>query len=250
MTDIASIGEKLRSARHVVFLTGAGVSAESGVPTFRDRQTGLWAHFEAMDLATPEAYERDPALVWGWYQWRRSQVNQAQPNAAHRAIAAIEAKVARFTLITQNVDDLHERGGSQAVLHLHGRLAISYCERCRNELTGACVGKIRQGGAAVDPPRCACGGRYRPGVVWFGESLPQTAWRAAAAAAGECDLFFCVGTSSLVQPAASLTDLALEAGATTVQINPASTDYDQRVDVALRGPAGEVLPRLLAAAWP
>ena len=246
-----SLIESLRGARDVVVLTGAGVSAESGLPTFRDRQTGLWKRFEPTQLATPDAYRRDPSLVWGWYEWRRAGVLRAQPNAAHCAIAAMATAVPRLTLITQNVDDLHERAGSPRVLHLHGELARPYCASCRRPYalpTG--VPAVAPDGERIEPPRCdSCGGRIRPGVVWFGEELPRSEWRAAVDAASGCDAFFCVGTSSLVQPAASLTDLAIGAGATTVQVNVGRTEIDARVGHVLRGAAGSILPGLVAEVW-
>jgi NAD-dependent deacetylase len=241
----------LRAAGHVVVFTGAGVSAESGVPTFRDKQTGIWERFDPMQLATPSAYERDPSLVWGWYEWRRAAVSRAQPNATHRAITAIATAVPRFTLITQNVDDLHERAGSAPVLHLHGRLARPYCASCRRpHAFSDGPPAMAPEGQRIDPPRCgACGGRVRPGVVWFGEELPVPEWSAAVDAAGECDAFLCVGTSSLVQPAASLTDVASRAGAKTIQVNLGPTKIDGQVTHALYGPAGSVLPRLVADVW-
>jgi NAD-dependent deacetylase len=243
----AGLGEALRDARHVVVFTGAGVSAESGIPTFRDAQTGLWARFDPTELATPEAFERDPALVWGWYEWRRNRVLRAQPNPAHRAIAALGAKVPKLTLVTQNVDDLHERGGSRDVVHLHGRIQAPRCEACSAPFTlpgGA--PDVPDDGARIEPPRCAhCDGRIRPGVVWFGEALPEDAWDLATRAVRDCDLFFCVGTSALVYPAASLVHLATAAGAVTVQVNPNQTEMDRRVTHTLRGPAGVILPELV-----
>jgi hypothetical protein len=169
------IVEALRVAQRIAVLTGAGISAESGIPTFRDKQTGLWENFDAADLATPSAFQRDPALVWGWYEWRRIRVLRAQPNPAHEAIATMAERVPRFTLITQNVDDLHERAGSRQVLHLHGELARPYCESCRHPYAHPPgVPQLPEGGSKLEPPRCqACGARVRPGVVWFGESLPE-----------------------------------------------------------------------------
>lgn len=239
----------LRAAGRVVVFTGAGVSAESGIPTFRDKQAGLWERFDAAQLATPDAFERDPALVWGWYEWRRTTVLNAHPNPAHLAIAAMADLVPELTLITQNVDNLHERAGSRDVLHLHGELGRPYCETCHEFFTFPnSAPQPRSGGACIDPPRCkSCGGRVRPGVVWFGESLPQRQWLSACDAARRCDVFFCVGTSSLVQPAASLTRLGIAAGAKTVQVNPNSTEIDDAVTFTLRAPAGVVLPQLLSA---
>jgi NAD-dependent deacetylase len=243
--------EALRRAQHVMVLTGAGVSAESGVPTFRDRLTGLWEQYDAAELATPDAFRRDPSLVWGWYEWRRALVQRAQPNAAHRAIARMAAQVPRLTLVTQNVDDLHERAGSSGVVHLHGQLARPHCERCQEPF--ACPEpdpRLPEGGRRIEPPRCAaCGGRVRPGVVWFGEPLPQGPWQAAVEAAKQCELFFCIGTSAVVQPAASLIDLARRSGATTVQVNPNPTDADRTVTFALRGKAGEIMPELVERAF-
>jgi NAD-dependent deacetylase len=240
----------LQAARHVVVLTGAGVSAESGIPTFRDKLTGLWERFDALELATPQAFQRDPALVWGWYQWRRRLVERAQPNAAHRALAQWPQHVPRFTLITQNVDDLHERAGSRDVQHLHGRLAISVCEDCRHEAAAATPKDLPENGSRIEPPRCAhCGARIRPGVVWFGEGLPRAEWHAALEAAAHCDLFLCVGTSALVQPAASLVEHAAIAGAVTVQVNPNPTPLDDAVEFLLCGTAGDVLPELLQRAY-
>jgi NAD-dependent deacetylase len=236
----------LQDARHVVVLTGAGVSSESGVPTFRDKQTGLWENFDAADLSTPWAFRRDPALVWGWYEWLRGTVLRAQPNAAHRAIAAMAELVPTFTLVTQNIDDLHERGGSRQVLHLHGELARPYWDGCNKPYAfRAEVPEVTFGGSRIEPPHCtACGARIRPGIVWFGESLPELEWLAAREAARECDVFLCVGTSSQVQPAASLTDIAIRAGAVTVQVNPNPTDLDPAVTCAIRGLAGEVMPQI------
>jgi len=241
----------LRAAGRVVVFTGAGVSAESGIPTFRDKQSGLWERFDAAELATPHAFERDPALVWGWYESRRATVINARPNRAHAAIASMATLVPELTLITQNVDDLHERAGSREVLHLHGELLRPYCETCRRPYTFPnSVPRLPPGVARLEPPRCeSCNGRVRPGVVWFGESLPEQQWLRACEAARRCDVFFCIGTSSRVQPAASLTDLAIVAGGTTVQVNPNPTDIEDAVTFALREPAAAILPQLVADAW-
>jgi NAD-dependent deacetylase len=252
----ADLVSRLNGARHVVVFTGAGVSAESGIPTFRDRQTGLWRNFDAQALATPEAFERDPALVWGWYEWRRSMVRASEPNAAHRAIAALQGRVAQLTLITQNVDDLHERAGSAPVLHLHGRLGSPYCSVCGCEYApaladaAAAEAAMPADGGRLQPPRCGrCGGRVRPGVVWFGETLPILAWQQALDASRACDAFLCVGTSSIVEPAAGLTRVAIAAGSITVQVNTDQTVLDDWVTLNLRGPAALVLPELVARVW-
>ena len=249
--DVERLLDALRSARHVVILTGAGVSAESGIATFRDRLSGLWAKFDPADLATPEAFRRDPALVWGWYEWRRMQILKAQPNSAHRAIAEMARRVPAMTLVTQNVDDLHQRAGSENVIHLHGQIAAPYCERCRRPHAVAnTVADLPEGGTPIEPPRCVpCGGRIRPGVVWFGEDLPREAWHSARDAAAGADVMFSVGTSSVVQPAASLLGIAARAGAVTVQVNPNPTALETLVNCSLQGPAGTVLPELLYHAW-
>jgi NAD-dependent protein deacetylase/lipoamidase len=251
--DIAAdLVGRLRHARHLVVFTGAGVSAESGIPTFRDQQTGLWEKFDAEQLATGRAFEQDPALVWGWYEWRRRLVELAEPNPAHRAIATMAGRVARLTLVTQNVDDLHERAGSPRVLHLHGRIGHPYCAACGREhpMPHAAPG-ASEGGKKLQPPRCRhCGGCIRPGVVWFGESLPRRPWEEAVEAARDCDAFFCVGTSSMVEPAAGLTRAAIAAGSFTIQINIDHTHLDDWVTLNLRGPAAVMLPQLLAQVWP
>ena len=247
----ADLIDALRKAQRLTVLTGAGVSAESGVPTFRDKLHGLWEKFDAASLATPAAFERDPALVWGWYEWRRMTVLRAVPNAAHRAIAALRTAVPQVTIITQNVDDLHERAGCKSVLHLHGELARPYCTKCRRVyLLPDAIPELPPGGSRIVPPRCgACGAMIRPGVVWFGESLPAATWTQAANASRYCDAFLCVGTSSIVQPAASLTMMAVRASATTVVINPNPTEIDEHVGFALKGPAGSILPKLLREVW-
>jgi NAD-dependent deacetylase len=239
----------LRNARHVVVFTGAGVSAESGIPTFRDALTGLWTQYDAAELASPDGFSKDPALVWGWYEWRRMQVLHAAPNPAHRAIAALAGSVERLTLITQNVDDLHERAGSDAVIHLHGSLHHPRCFACnRPHPYPAGIPEEPEGGRRLEPPRCGhCGGRIRPGVVWFGEALPEAAWTAACEAADACDVLLSVGTSSLVWPAAALPGVSAKRGATVVQINPDQTGLDDVAHYNLRGKAGEVLPSLLNA---
>lgn len=233
--------EALRRARRTVVLTGSGVSAESGVPTFRDPQSGLWSRYSPEDLATAEAFERDPELVWGWYQWRREQIAAARPNAAHLAIAALERLCPGFLLITQNVDGLHQRSGSRNVVEFHGNILRNRCSVDRELVDMDVSGSTR-------PPRCPrCGGRLRPDVVWFGESIPQAALSLSNAAAAGCDVFLAVGTSALVQPAAGLAALAQQAGALVAEVNTQETPLSGAVDVRLRGPAGELLPALVAA---
>ncbi len=238
----------LRQACHVTVLTGAGVSAESGVPTFRDVLTGLWARYEAEDLATAAAFERDPALVWGWYEWRRSLVLRVQPNPAHRAIAAMAARV-KLSVVTQNVDDLHERAGSTGVIHVHGSLHTPRCFACATPWHyPAGIPDEPEGGRRLAPPPCPrCGEPIRPGVVWFGESLPTAAWQAAQQAVRDCDVLLSVGTSSLVYPAAQLPFDAAREGKTVIQINPSATHVDAVAQLSIAGKAGEVLPHLLGA---
>lgn len=236
----------LRRATHVVALTGAGISAESGVPTFRDAQSGLWAQYDPQELATAAAFRRNPALVWDWYEWRRSLVAQAAPNPGHRALAEMEQKVPHFTLVTQNVDGLHRQAGSRNLLELHGNIMRN---KCFSEETVIAAGDEEPGDGA-GPPRCPhCGDYLRPDVVWFGEALPEGELSAAMRAVEECQMLLCIGTSGLVHPAASLPLLAAERGALTVEINPQVTALSQWMDYVLRGPAGEVLPALLKATW-
>lgn len=245
------IRNRLLGARHIVVFTGAGVSAESGLRTFRDPQQGLWSTFNPQELATPQAFARDPALVWGWYEWRRAAVAAARPNPGHHAIATMARHVPKLTVVTQNVDNLHERAGSAPVLHLHGQISRPYCEICHKPHEVAEPDKdMPADGARLEPPSCAgCGARVRPGVVWFGEALPQGPWQAALAATADCDALLCCGTSSLVYPAAALPEVAIRRGVVTVQINPNPTPLDGHVSLVLRASAGVALPQLLREIW-
>lgn len=234
---------RLRTARRVAVLTGAGISAESGVPTFREAQTGLWARYNPEELATPEAFRRNPRLVWEWYAWRQKRVRQAEPNPGHHALVEMERHLVEFTLITQNVDGLHRRAGSHQVLELHGNL---FRAKCFDE------DRLVEGWpeSSDSPPRCPhCGGLLRPDVVWFGEMLPAGALRSAEQAAACAEVFFSIGTSSLVYPAADLPLIALRAGATVVEINPQPTPLSPHVTFSLNGAAGVVLPALVAQIW-
>jgi len=227
----------LRDAQYVCVLTGAGVSAESGVPTFRDAQSGLWEKYDPLDLATPEAFIRDPDLIWRWYRWRRKLVAEAEPNPGHIALATLAALVPHLTLVTQNVDGLHQRAGSRGVIEFHGNLFENRCfvENC-----------VVASGDGVGVPTCPdCGGQLRPGVVWFGETIPENALNESFDATGACDVFLSVGTSSMVYPAAGLTDIARNAGATVVEINPNPTPLADRFDFVLQGNAGAILPKLV-----
>ncbi len=234
----------LRAARAVGVLTGAGISAESGIPTFRDAQTGLWARFRPEELATAEAFRRDPALVWDWYAWRRGLVAGAAPNAGHRALARLERLVPALVLVTQNVDGLHQRAGSANVVELHGNLHRSRCFAEGVVIAG-------DPGAGERPPRCPrCGAHLRPDVVWFGEALPAQALERAETAARACDVFFSIGTSGAVFPAAQLPLTARAAGATVVEINRDPTPLTGAASFSLLGPSGTILPALVDAAWP
>lgn len=240
----------LRQARHIAVMTGAGVSAESGIATFRDALTGLWKNFKAEDLATPDAFQRDPSLVWGWYEARRAQVLQTQPNAAHYALAQMAKQVPMFTLITQNVDNLHERAGSENALHLHGSLFQARCFDCGLECAPLPVPIIAKDEKQA-PPHCVqCNGLVRPGVVWFGESLPYDIWQQSEKAVRDCNVFIIIGTSGVVYPAAGLAQLAQRKRKTVIQINPNLTEQNQFVSFAMQGPAGTCLPQLLEAVWP
>ena len=227
----------------VVALTGAGVSAESGVPTFRG-PGGLWRSHRPQDLATPQAFRRDPILVWEWYDWRRQRIAACVPSLAHRVLAEIEKALPRFTLVTQNVDGLHQAAGSRPVVELHGNIWRVRCTEC------GWVGEDRRVPLADMPPVCACGGLLRPDVVWFGEPLPVTALEAALAAASSCSLMLVVGTSALVHPAAALPVLAKQAGAWLLEVNVVDTAITPIADQVLRGPAGEVLPSWWAQQCP
>ena len=235
----------LRAAKNVVVLTGAGVSAESGVPKFRDAMSGLWAQFKPEELATPEAFMRNPKLVWEWYAWRRKLVSDVQPNPGHYALVELERRVPRFTLITQNVDSLHQRAGSKTVIELHGNISRVKC---------SAENKVVENWQETDevPPRCPrCkDGLLRPDVVWFGEILPRRELEEAYDCCKEAQLIFSIGTSALVHPAASLPTYGKNYGAQIVEINPTETPLSRDADFLIQGPSGKILPELLKAVWP
>jgi NAD-dependent deacetylase len=241
------LAESLRHARHVAVLTGAGVSAESGLPTFRDALTGLWARHRPEDLATPQAFERDPRTVWAWYRMRREAALAAEPNPAHLALAKLETLVPRVTLITQNVDGLHHRAGSRNVVELHGDIT-----RARCSLEGTTIQRWEEPADGGEPPRCeGCGAYLRPDVVWFGEQLPEQALSRACAAVYDSDVFLAVGTSNRVEPAASLPWLAAAQGAAVGVINTSMEGQRSGAGIHhLIGQAGAVLPELVREAWP
>jgi len=228
----------VESATSIAVLTGAGISAESGIPTFRGNG-GLWRNFRSEDLATPQAFARDPNLVWEWYDWRRGLIAQASPNAGHCALAQMERGARKFTLVTQNVDGLHDRAGSRRVLKLHGDIWTLRCTGCARSW------KDERGSLPELPPRCECGALARPGVVWFGESLPDEVWGDALEAARAADLFMVIGTAAVVYPAAGLVHVAKSVGARVVEINVAETPMSELVDFSWRAPAAEALPQLI-----
>ena len=234
----------LAKADHVAVLTGAGISAESGIPTFRDPD-GLWEEFDPQELANVEAFLDNPELVQGWYRHRRQVVEDAEPNAGHRALADLEAHVSIVSVVTQNVDDLHNRAGSSTVIELHGNITHSYCMDCERDAAPETVDAAIQDG---EPARCpACDGLIRPDVVWFGERLPPDAVEQADAATEQADVFLSVGTSAVVYPAARYPVVARQQGAYVAEINPDTTGVTNDVDESIRGPAGEVLPALVDA---
>ena len=237
---IDALANAMRAARTVTVLTGSGLSADSGVPTFRDAQEGLWARYRAEDLASPEAFERDPDTVWQWYRARRQQIAAVEPNAGHRALAELQDQLPDLRLVTQNVDGLHQRAGHRDVIEFHGNLLSNRCHRER---------RIVQVDDATDsPPPCPhCGGLVRPNVVWFGEAIPEEAIAAATTAARQSDLFVAVGTSAVVQPAAGLADLARGHGARIGEINPEETTLSASVDFRIRARAADALPALVQA---
>jgi NAD-dependent deacetylase len=234
----------LRAATRVAVLTGAGVSAESGLRTFRDAQEGLWAQYRPEDLATPEAFERDPQLVWEFYAMRRLKAGGVEPNPGHYALAEMGRRIPQLTLITQNIDGLHQRAGSTDVIELHGNITRVRCTR-------GCGTFTDWDDQSDNVPRCPnCGSNLRPDVVWFGEMLPADSLDAAVEAARHCHIFFSVGTSGFVQPAASLALLARSQGAVVVEVNLEPTPLTDSSDYFFQGRSGEILPELLKVLWP
>ena len=241
--------DAVRGARRVLVLTGAGMSAESGVPTFRDAQTGLWEEFDPAQLATEEAWRADPPFVWAWYAWRMQLVRDVDPNPGHVALAEL-AGAREVMIVTQNVDDLHERAGSVVTAHVHGSLYELRCADCDTPYTGdvplPAVPEER-----IQPPTCpVCEGEVRPGVVWFGEMLPEAAVEATDAAIDTLepgDVALVVGTSGIVYPAAGYPAMARAEGATVIEVNPTETEISDMCHHHVRGPAAEVLPALVTA---
>ena len=236
----SSLIEQLRRAQKLVALTGAGISAESGLSTFRDAQTGLWSKFRPEELATAETFERDSKFVQDWYAWRRENALKAQPNAGHLALAEMEKRAPELLLVTQNVDGLHVRAGSKRMVELHGNIHRFRCfeSDCPSDNFDIENGRCR-----------SCGGHLRPDVVWFGEMLPTDALETAITAAENCDVFFSIGTSSVVYPAADLWRRAKDNGATVIEINKDPTPLTPLADYSFLGKAGEILPALVDQIW-
>lgn len=232
----------LQVASRIAVLTGAGISAESGIPTFREAQTGLWARYDAKALASPDAFERDPGMVWDWYQWRRELIARARPNAGHEALASMQRRVDAMVLITQNVDGFHARAGSSSVLELHGNIQRNICSRTKRLIDRCWI----ESHANERPPRSPHhpDGLARPDVVWFGESLDSDILEQAFAAADTCELMIVAGTSGAVQPAASIPVTAARAGACLIDVNPAESQLSALADWHLAGPSADWLPAL------
>ncbi len=233
---------KLKAAHSVVFFTGAGISAESGVPTFRGND-GLWKKFRPEELANFEAFVKNPALVWEWYKYRKRLISNIKPNAGHYAIAEMEKHFKSFAVVTQNIDNLHRRAGSKNVFELHGNIERNYCIDCRKWYSDEEIMSCK------DVPKCSCGGLIRPDVVWFGEFLPEDQWNNSVKFAEKADVFFAVGTSAVVYPAASLPLIAKKAGAYVVEINIERTELSNNGDQLLIGKSGEILPKIVDACF-
>lgn len=239
MADATEAVRKSLQKGRIVAFTGAGISAESQVPTFRGAG-GLWRNYQPERLATAEAFEEDPQMVWEWYDWLRGLIHKAEPNPGHLALTELQRRAGdRFTLVTQNMDGLHERAGSHDVVKLHGDIWLLRCVECGHE------GRNEQVPIRPLPPVCECGGLLRPAIVWFGEMLPMDQWERAMGAAQTADVFLSIGTSASVYPAAGLVQVARQSGAKVVIVNPDPTPADALAEWVLRGPAGEMLPRLL-----
>lgn len=233
MSLATQVTSHIAHARRICALTGAGMSHDSGIPTFRGAQNGLWARFDPASLATAQAWQSDKELVWGWYLWRMAMVRAAQPNAGHMALARLQTLIA-LDVVTQNVDDLHERAGNTETIHLHGELFKCRCFDCSRphgevDLTDI---SAENPDLHASPPRCVhCGGDVRPGVVWFGESMPEQPWEKSVAAVEACDLLLVIGTSGLVYPAAGLPGLAQKRGTPIIEINPETTPLSSVADI-------------------
>jgi NAD-dependent deacetylase len=238
----------LLNAKRIVCFSGAGISVESGIPTYREKLTGFWARHNPQHLETAKAFRENPSLVWGWYLWRRQQVSLAQPNAAHLALHEMAGSIRSVSIITQNVDDLHERAGSVDVLHLHGSLSTPKCFAChRPELMMQNQSAIVEEGVLIAPPRCIrCNGKLRPGLVWYGEDLLPGVWKSAVSLVKSCDVLISVGTSGIVTPAADLPDIALASGAIVIHVNTVDVGMGAFNEIMLIGRATHILTQLSA----
>ena len=235
----SGLAEKICESKRLMFFTGAGVSAESGIETFRGKG-GMWHKYSASDLATPEAFERNPNLVWEWYQYRRSKVRAAEPNIGHYTIAEFEKLFESVSVVTQNIDNLHNRAGSSNVIELHGNIEKNYCSNCGKRFDFITFEETKK------VPTCDdCAGNIRPDVVWFGEMLPEEAFSSANYKATSCDICFVVGTSAIVYPAALIPETAKRAGAMLVEINIEETNLSRIADYSLIGKSGIILSNLL-----
>ncbi len=244
--------QKLQNSKHLVVFTGAGVSEESGVPTFRDVEQGLWENFDVHKIATEYGYLKNPSFGWGWYEWARHQVSLKQPNPAHCVIANLSKKLPKVTVITQNVDDLHEKAGSLDVLHIHGALNEVCCIHCNYKeiISNEKIAQNINEPQITPPDTCPrCNSIMRPNVVWFGEPLPNDIWNKAKEVVEQCDLMLIIGTSGLIYPAAGLSDEAIKNKIETVQITLDETPIDTLVTHNFRAKAGEILPKLFNVAF-
>jgi NAD-dependent deacetylase len=242
---LEAILDKLKSDQRVVVFTGAGVSAESGIPTFRNKFDGLWTQYSVDDVASADGFKANPKLVWDWHADLRKKILDSAPNPAHQAIALMETMLPEFTLITQNIDGLHQRAGNTKVIELHGNIHKIRChDRCTDE------NEVSWETYEYDQPCPHCGGKLRPDVVWFGESLSKDSYGKGKEAVRKCTLLFCIGTSSVIYPAASFPFEAAHRGAMVVQINPNATELDLVTPYVFRGKAGDVMPMIVNAAWP
>ncbi len=240
VSQLMPVVDKLRSSKKVVVLSGAGISKESGIPTFRDAQTGMWANYDPQKLATVSGFLSDPPLVWQWYDMRREIVGKTQPNAGHLALVQLESVIPSVVIVTQNIDGLHARAGSSDIIELHGNILRFKCFGTGHLHTDVPYG-------LKEPPHCQCGSMLRPDVVWFGENLPELALQRAFLETAAADVVLVVGTSGLVQPAASLPFHGKRSGACVVEVNPEETPLTDIADFFLQGPSGEILPQLIQA---
>lgn len=246
MEIMSRAAEAILKASRVVCFSGAGISAASGIPTYQDRLAGIWSNLDPRELETSRAFRENPKLVWGWYLWRRQRALAAQPNAGHLALPNLANSLRKVSVITQNIDDLHERAGSEDVIHLHGSLSTPKCFACHRpaELTPDQL-EVPGEGALIEPPRCKrCNGKLRPGVVWYGEDLPTDSWKSAVSILRCCDVVISVGTSGIVTPAAELPYIALSAGATLLHVNTVDVSMNEPNELMLLGEAAWVLSRL------